>query len=229
MTAPSLSIVIPALNEREGLGALLGDLARLALPAETIVVDGGSSDDTRALAEGRGATVLASGRGRGVQMRRGARAARAPLLLFLHADVRLEAAARAAVERLVCSGSRGAWAFRLRIAGRRAGYRVVEWGANLRSRLLSLPYGDQGLLVSRSLYDVAGGFADVPLMEDVMLARALRRLGGITLLPETITVSDRRWADDGVIGRSLGNAMLLARFLAGASPAALAARYDARR
>lgn len=226
MTEPRLSVIIPALDESVALDALLGDVALLRVPHEVIVVDGGSADDTVSLATRRGATVVHATRGRGTQLRTGADAATAPLLCFLHADVRLPATAREILDALALRDGVDAWAFRLKIDGRRWGYRLVEWSANVRSSLLALPYGDQGLVIGRGLYDGVGGFADVPLMEDVLIARALQIVGGIGLLSATIVVSPRRWERDGVLRRSVRNLWLLARFLAGAPPAVLARAYQ---
>ena len=226
VSAPRLSVIVPALDEAAALGALLDDVARLRVPHEVIVVDGGSRDDTLALAERRGATVLRTTRGRGTQLRAGAEVARGAVLCFLHADVRLPVAARETLEKLAARDGVDAWAFRLKIDGPRWGYRLVEWSANVRSSLLALPYGDQGLVIGRELYDGVGGFADVPLMEDVLIARALQIVGGIALLPTAIVVSPRRWERDGLVRRSIRNLWLLVRFLAGASPAALAGAYE---
>lgn len=227
VTAPRLSVIVPALDESASLGALLGDLALVRIPHEVIVVDGGSADDTIAVAERCGASVVHAKRGRGSQLRAGAGVSRGALLCFLHADTRLPAEARDALEAFAMrqSGSVAAWSFRLRIDGRRWGYRLVEWSVNARSLLFSLPYGDQGLLIGRELYDRVGGFADVPLMEDVLIARALRSVGGIRLLRAAIVVSPRRWEREGIARRSVRNLWLLARFLAGASPAVLARTY----
>ena len=222
---PRLSVIIPALDERAALDALLGDVALLRVPHEVIVVDGGSRDDTVSLATRRGATVIRAARGRGTQLRAGADAATAPLLCFLHADVRLPAPAREILDALALREGVDAWAFRLKIDGRRWGYRLVEWSANVRSSLLALPYGDQGLVIGRGLYDGVGGFADVPLMEDVLIARSLQIVGGIGLLGAAIVVSPRRWERDGVLRRSVRNLWLLARFLSGAPPAILARAY----
>lgn len=222
---PPLSVVIPALDEGAALGYLLEDLALLRVAHEVIVVDGGSGDDTCAVAEAAGASVVHAARGRGTQLRAGAAAAGGDVLCFLHADVRLPSEAREALDTLAAVENVDAWAFRLRIDGRRSSYRLVEWSANMRSALLALPYGDQGLVIGRGLYDAVGGFADVPLMEDVLMARALQIVGGIALLPQSILVSPRRWERDGVVRRSVRNVWLLARFLAGAAPAALAGAY----
>ncbi len=225
ISIPRLSVVVPALDERAALGALLEDLAALRVAHEIIVVDGGSRDDTCAVAEAAGATVLHAARGRGTQLRAGAEAAAGDVLCFLHADVRLPAEACRALESLAVVENLDAWAFRLRIDGRRWSYRLVEWSANVRSSLLALPYGDQGLVIGRGLYDGVGGYADVPLMEDVLIARALQIVGGIALRPESILVSPRRWERDGVVRRSVRNLWLLARFLTGATPAELAGAY----
>lgn len=225
LTAPLLSVIVPALGESATLGALLDDLALLRVPHEVIVVDGGSGDDTVAIAERRGAMVVHSRRGRGTQLRAGAEVALGPVLCFLHADVRLPAAARETLDALAERIGVDAWAFRLQIDGRRWAYRLVEWSANARSSLLALPYGDQGLVIGRGLYDGVGGFADVPLMEDVLIARALRIVGGVGLLRAAIVVSPRRWERDGVLRRSIRNLWLLVRFFAGAPPTTLARAY----
>lgn len=226
VTAPQLSIVIPALNEQHSLALLLDDIATLRTTIEMIVVDGGSTDDTCHVARLGGARVVESERGRGLQLRVGAQHATAPMLCFLHADVRIPLEARRTLDTIAHAGERGAWAFRLRIDGARRAYRVIEWSANARSSLFALPYGDQGLVIARARYDEAGGYPDVPIMEDVALARSLRRTGGITLLEASLLVSARRWERDGVIRRSIRNAWLLTRYLTGTTPSALARRYE---
>jgi hypothetical protein len=138
--------------------------------------------------------------------------------------VRLDAGARRALEHLLTRPLTAAWAFRLRIAAQGRRYRLVEAGANLRSRA-GLPYGDQGLVVARRQYDAVGGHPATPLFEDVALVRALGGVTRIRILPAAVTVSARRWRRDGVLRRSLGNASLLVRYLAGAAPDRLAAAY----
>lgn len=228
MTDPLLSVVIPTLNEAGWIGGLLEDLRGLRVAHEVIVADGGSSDATLAMARGAGATVVAAPRGRGRQLRAGVSASRAAMLCVLHADVRLPADTLRAIEQLAVAGAPGAHAFRLRIGAGGLPYRLVELGANLRSRLLGLPYGDQGLLVDRVRYDAAGGYADVPLMEDVLLVRALGPIGGVRLRRESVVASARRWERDGVLRRSVANLAILARFMAGATPEELAPRYTPR-
>jgi rSAM/selenodomain-associated transferase 2 len=230
MSKPHLSIVVPTLDEAATLPALLGDVARLACAHEVVVADGGSTDATRALAAAAGARVIEAPRGRGRQLRAGAAAASAPWLAFLHADVRLSAAAVAALDAVVAPRAPDAvYAFRLHIDAPGAAFRVVEAGANLRSRLLQLPYGDQGLVLPRARYEAAGGHPPIPLMEDVVLVRALARRARIRLLDASVTVSARRWLRDGVWRRSARNLVTLARWYGGADPSALAVAYERSR
>lgn len=223
-----LSVIVPTLNEALALPALLGDLRRLAMPHEIVVADGGSTDATREAALAWGARVVTTARGRGAQLAAGAAAAGGGLLCFLHADARLDARALQALEQLAREGAAGAYAFRLRIDGAARALRVVEWGANARSRWLGMPYGDQGLIVARASYDAAGGYPPWPLMEDVALVRALGRVTRVRLLDADVRASARRWERDGVLRRTLGNWWLLVRYLAGASPERLARAYRSR-
>jgi rSAM/selenodomain-associated transferase 2 len=222
---PAISFIVPALNEAAALPALLGDLRRIRAANEVIVADGGSTDATRQVAATEGAVVVTSPPGRGCQLRRGAATARADILCFLHADVRLDAAAAAAIDRAHTTLDDSAVVLSLRIAGSGIAYRVIERAANLRSRVAALPYGDQGLLLSRDTYTRAGGFPDVPLMEDVALMLSLRRHVRIRVLAESVTVSARRWERDGVARRTLHNWSLLLRYLLGGAPESLAAMY----
>lgn len=221
-----ISVVVPTLDESASLPGLLTDLRSLRLGYEAIVVDGGSVDATCNVARGMGARVILAPRGRGLQLRAGADAAAAPLLWFLHADVRLDPAALREIERVAGNEIPGAFALRLRIDSSGLAYRVIEWGANVRSRWARLPYGDQGLLVSRRDYEGAGGYPEIPFMEDVALIRALRRVTSVRLLPAVIRVSARRWEREGILRRTLGNWRLLGAYLLGGSPERLARRYS---
>ena len=225
MTRPVISFIIPALDEAATLSALLRDLAQIRVAYEVIVVDGGSVDATPSIAVSGGATVVVTSRGRGRQLRAGAAAARASVFCFLHADVRLDARARAALERALSDVHGNTFAFSLRIAAVGWLYRIVERGTALRSHVAGLPYGDQGLVVSRAAYMKAGGFPDIPLMEDVALVRALRPHTRLRVLPECIQVSSRRWEQDGVIRRTMRNWLLLARYSLGSGPELLADAY----
>ncbi len=223
--APLLSVVIPTLDEAATLGALLSDLTAVTVAYEVIVADGESRDETLTIAAAAGARTVVARTGRGSQLRKGAEVARAPLLCFLHADVRLGVDATARLSLLALERPNHACAFRLRIDAAGLRFRLVEAGANRRTRLSGLPYGDQGLVVRREWYDEAGGYPDLPLMEDVALARALRPVTRLRLLDEAVSVSPRRWHREGVVRRTLRNWSLLGRYLAGASPERLVEEY----
>lgn len=225
MTKPLLTVVIPTLDEERWLAGLLEDLRALDVPHEVIVVDGGSEDATTRVAARLGARVIASRRGRGTQLATGARAACAELMCFLHADVRLHDRTRRDLALLARSRPAGAFAFRLRIDRHGWRYRFIEFGAHLRARLFQLPYGDQGLVVSRADYEAAGGYLDIPLMEDVALVDALRRITSVRLLRSTLPVSARRWERDGPLTRMLQNWRIMIAYRLGASPHQIAARY----
>jgi len=223
--SPRLAIIIPALNEAATLPQLLGDLASLSIEHEILVADGGSTDSTLKVSAEAGARVITGARGRGAQMAAAARTTRAEVLCFLHADVRLGAASCEALQDVASQPLDAAWAFRLRIDAAGWGYRLIELGANLRSGVLRLPYGDQGLIVSREAYEDAGGFLSLPLMEDVTFVRALRRRVPVRLLPVSVRVSPRRWEREGLVARTLTNWTLLGAWMIGASPQRLANWY----
>jgi rSAM/selenodomain-associated transferase 2 len=224
--APAISIVVPTLNEERSIATLLSDLRALEVGHEVIVVDGGSSDETMKVAARLGARVLRTRRGRGAQLAAGARVAAAPLLCFLHADVRLHESARRELARVVSLPPNGAFAFRFGIDAPGWRYRFIEFGARLRMRLFALPYGDQGLVVSRADYEAAGGYHDLPLMEDVALVDALRRISAIRALGAELPVSARRWDREGPLTRMLRNWRIMLAYRLGASPHRLAARYQ---
>lgn len=195
MANPRLTVVVPTLDEEARLGHLLDDL--VARVDEVVVADGGSRDATVAVARARGARVVVSPRGRGVQLHAGACAASGEVLWFVHADARLPAG----VERRVIDTLRRdgvvAGAFRTRTLldrGDRRWFTPVLPLADLRPRYTRLPYGDQALFCWAWAYRVCGGYPPQPLLEDVELARRLRRVGAIVTLPDAVAVSARRWA-----------------------------------
>lgn len=216
-----LTIVVPALNVGETLGQCL---AALDGADEIIVVDGGSTDDSADIADRAGARTIAAPRGRGTQLRAGGEAARGEWLLFLHADTRLGAGWREAIAAHVASAPERAGYFDLRLDDGAWQARVIERGVSLRVRLLGLPYGDQGLLISRRHYDQVGGFRPLALMEDVDLAR---RIGGRRLrrLDATALTSADRWRRDGWLRRSGRNFACLALYGLGVAPARIARFY----
>ena len=185
---------------------------------ELILVDGCSGDETVAIARAAGARVVVAPRGRGSQLRAGGEAAFGDWLLFLHADTRLGLGWRSAVARHLRQHPARPACFRFRLddAGWQA--RLIERGVAARR----FPYGDQGLLVSRALYEEVGGYRPLALMEDVDL---VRRIGRLRLLAETASTSSERWRRDGWLRRSARNLGLLLLYRLGASPERLAKLY----
>lgn len=227
MPAP-LSLVVPTLDAEHDLprliqGAMEG--VEAGLVRELVIADGGSQDATRQIAEAAGAVWVDGPKGRGGQLRRGCAVARGAWLLALHADTGLPEGWAEAVARALGDPER-AWAFRLAFRAEGIAPRWVAGWANARSRVFGLPYGDQGLLIARGLYDRVGGYPDQPLMEDVALARALQsRLG---LLPATVTTGAERYLAEGWARRGARNLWTLGRYLTGVPPERLVAGYEAR-
>ncbi|MEO7854193.1 MAG: TIGR04283 family arsenosugar biosynthesis glycosyltransferase [Rubrivivax sp.] len=231
MNHATLCIVMPVLNEAAALPLQLAALQPLRRRGvRLIVVDGGSSDDSAALARQGADEVLHSRRGRAAQMNAGAAASDAEVLLFLHADSRLPAAADAAVLRALRgddAGQHGAqWGrFDVRIDSPRHMLAVVSAAMNLRSRWSGIATGDQALFVRRELFARAGGFAEIALMEDVELCTRLKRHGPPACLRDKVLTSARRWEQHGV-WRTIGLMWRLrAAYFFGADPTRLAQRY----
>lgn len=223
-----LSIIVPTLNEQTQLPATLARL-RLTSGDELIVVDGGSVDNTVAIARQFTSCVLSSPPGRARQMNLGAAHAGGDILLFLHADTLLPSggleAVRAAMQRPDMVGG----AFRLAFVPATPALRVIAWGANMRTRLAKLPYGDQALFVRRQLFEELGGYANVPFLEDVKLVQALRKKGLLAIVPQTVQTSGRRWQRDGILYTTIRNNMLMTLYFCGVSPNTLQRWYTARR
>jgi rSAM/selenodomain-associated transferase 2 len=222
----SISAVIPTYNATETLPETLATLRGSALIDEVIVADGGSSDKTIDCAISAGARVIAAPRGRGNQLAAGAAAASGNWLFFLHADCCLEPSWQKAVGAFVtvpeAASRAGYFDFALddpAPAARRLEH-VVAW----RCRFLALPYGDQGLLIARRLYDAVGGFAPLPLMEDVDLVRRLGR-HRLARIGTCCIASARRYRHDGYLRRPLRNLLCLSLYFAGMPPARIVRLY----
>lgn len=220
---PPLSVVIPALNAADGLPATL---AALDSVDEIIVVDGGSRDGTGALARTLGARVIEAAPGRGGQLAAGASAATADWLLFLHADTVLASGWRQAVERHLSrpDGAERAACFRFALDDDSPQARRLERWVAWRVATLALPYGDQGLLIHRTLYDRVGGYRPLPLMEDVDLVRRLGRRR-LTVLDASAVTSARRWRQGGWLARSARNLLCLTLFYLGVPAERIARLY----
>lgn len=221
---------MPTLNAAPHLARSLSPLVPAVadgLVRELVVSDGGSTDDTLAIAEEVGARLVTGARGRGAQLIAGAAAARAPWLLFLHADTALEGLWIDAVSRFIARPENvlRAAAFHFAFDDASVGARLVTFWVGVRNRVFALPYGDQGLLMSRALYDALGGYRALPLMEDVDMVRRIGR-ARLHLLDSRAVTSAEKYRRDGFAKRSSRNLLLLARYYMGADPAALAAQYD---
>ena len=192
--------------------------------AEIIVVDGGSGDETCMIAAAHGARLISAPRGRGVQLRAGGEAAQGDWLLFLHADTLLGEGWCDAAERHVAHFPSSAACFRFRLDSPAWQARLVERGVGLRASFLGLPYGDQGLLIPRTLYEAIGGYAPLPLMEDVDLVRRLGR-SRLRILDADAVTSTERWERDGWLRRSARNLICLGLYGAGVSPERIARLY----
>lgn len=227
MVAPTLSIIIPVLNEAANVGSALQRLLPLrARGHEVIVVDGGSRDGTAALALPFADRVLTAPRGRARQMNAGAAHARGEVLLFLHADTRLPDHA----DRLVVDGlrerSRDWGRFDVAIVGTHPLLRVIAWSMNLRSRLTSICTGDQSLFVMRDLFERVGCYPDIDLMEDIALCKALRRQSRPLILHARVATSGRRWERHGVWRTLALMWWLRLRYFFGAAPSRLQQIYE---
>lgn len=220
-----VSVIVPVINEQKQLATTLSHVP-LAPGDELIVVDGGSTDQTLDIARQFTAKVLASPPGRARQMNLGAVHATGDILLFLHADTILPPEGLDAVRHAMQPPQIVGGAFRLVIEPATRGLRLIAWGANLRSRFGQLPYGDQALFVRRSLFEMLGGYADEPFLEDVKLVRAMRRHGRLTLVPKPVQTSGRRWLSEGVVYTSVRNNVIIALFFCGVAPATLKRRYS---
>lgn len=225
MKPTEISVVIPTINEVRSIAACI-ESARVAGATQIIVADGGSSDGTLEAARQAGATdVVLSSPGRGVQLNRGAAVARGQTILFLHADNRLGSECL----NQICQSENVIWgAFWQRIDSPRALYRIIERGNAMRVTWLGKPFGDQAVFVRRALFEQQGGFAAIPLMEDVELAKRLRRIAGPKLLHGPVTISARRWEESGVLRQTVRNWTIQAAFRLGIPAERLVSYYRSK-
>lgn len=224
MEKPRISVIIPCLDEEGVIAATLSSCPPDS-QIEVIVADGGSNDSSIEIARASGARVIQAAAGRASQMNAGAEASTGDILLFLHADTRLPANFKSAVGKCLSAPGTVAGAFRLRIEGRGLIFRLIEAMANMRSKILGIPYGDQALFMGRQTFFGQGGFPGLPIMEDLEMMRRLRHRGAIRICPEAILTSGRRWHTLGPIRTTLLNQFLVAAYLLGVSPERLSAIY----
>ncbi len=222
--AKRLSIIIPTLNEAERIKETIPRL-RLSEEVEIVVVDGGSRDNTVKLARALGARVLVTDASKAVQMNAGVAASVGEVLLFLHADTHLPDNFDIKVLQAVGQDGFCVGAFSLRIGSNARGLRVIECVANWRSRFLQMPYGDQALFVCRDLFNEIGGFPDIPIMEDFELIRRLRRKGKVTILPDSVITSPRRYLNFGILKTWCLNQIIIAAYYLGVPTERLACWY----
>jgi len=227
LTSPEtsrISIIIPTLNEENNLDNLLSSLQAYQ-SVEIIVADGGSTDQTVDIARNHTVQVVTSPASRGLQQNKGAKTASGNILVFLHCDTMLPDNFPDLVGTVLNQTGTAAGAFRLKINADDSSYRYIEWGVNVRTRFLGLPYGDQVLFVKKNIFEQAGGFPNLPILEDLVLVRRLKRLGRIRISTASVITSARRWKRLGVLRTTLINQVILAGYLFGIKPETLARLY----
>ena len=225
----TMSIIVPTLNEANGIVALLESLATVrAGGAEILVVDGGSRDGTPDLSRAFAERVFTAPRGRAAQMNAGAAAARGDLLVFLHADTRAPAETLIRLPALLRESGRSWGRFDVRIDGRHPLLPLVALSMNQRSRLTGIATGDQTLFVHRAAFERVGGYPEIALMEDIALSKRLKREGPPLCLSDRVITSGRRWESRGVVRTILHMWALRLAYAFGAPPETLARRYGYR-
>ncbi|MYF98658.1 glycosyltransferase [Candidatus Poribacteria bacterium] len=218
-----ISVIIPILNEAKILEETLTCLQPQLENHELIIVDGGSTDESVSIAEKYGKVVF-SERGRAKQMNAGAAEATGDILVFLHADVQLESGAFKAVESTLSSGYVGG-GFLQKIDGKSLLYRVIEISANMRGKFLKVFYGDSGIYVRRDDFRHIDGFPDVPIMEEMVFSKALRKLGKTKMIKPRIHISARRWKKNGIVRTTTKNWFITLLYFMGFSLERIAELY----
>ena len=219
-----ISVIIPTYNEAENIQRTIDRLNSCkSSDIEIIVVDGGSEDETMTIAVQCGAKVLVANPGRAAQMNAGAAIAQGSILLFLHADTSVPKGFDRWIQESLDDAIAGA--FDLKIAGENWPLRGVEWGVAIRSRICQLPYGDQGIFLKADTFHRLGGFPELPIMEDFVFMRTLRKQGRIAIVPAAVLTSARRWQTQGIWQTTLMNQVMIVGFYLGVKPDRLRAWY----
>lgn len=220
-----ISVIIPALNEAQGILSCLESVKTQQGDFELIVVDGGSMDGTVEMA-GSHATVIRCQQGRALQMNSGARRAKGDVFLFLHADSCLPSRAFPLLEDALTDARVVGGTFMLRFNSPSMLLRAIAFFSRFKFRYFH--YGDQGIFVRRGVFDRLNGFSEIPIMEDVDFLRKLRSIGRVALLSESMTTSARRFLEHGIVRQQLKNILLVVFYLLGARPETLKKWYGAR-
>ncbi|MFA5866721.1 MAG: TIGR04283 family arsenosugar biosynthesis glycosyltransferase [Actinomycetota bacterium] len=222
-----ISIIIPVLNEQQTLSRLLPELAKRNAAHEVIIVDGGSTDGSAELAGQYGITIKAK-QGRAAQMNAGAEIAQGDILLFLHADTTLPVGALPAIEQALTENSVIGGRFRVNLDDRRMRFRVIGAMINIRDGITKGFTGDQAIFVRQKTFNELGGYAAVPLTEDLDLARRLRRHGRVVRIPLAVETSARRWKENGTLRTVLLMWKIRLYYLLGVPPSRLADMYSGK-
>jgi rSAM/selenodomain-associated transferase 2 len=222
----TLSIIIPVLNEAEGIVSFIDHTKQsCSAKIELIVVDGGSVDNTVTLVTPLVDKVIASEAGRAKQMNAGATAASGNILLFLHADSLLSPDADQTIIDSLIASKRTWGRFDVRLSGQRQIFRVIETMMNIRSRISGIATGDQGLFMYRETFNAVGGYQNIALMEDITLSKSLKRMSRPCCLDQQITTSSRRWEQRGIMPTIVLMWRLRLAYALGANPNNLAKSY----
>ena len=219
-----ISIIIPTLNEQAGIDSFLAELQPLRCHCELILVDGGSVDNTVALAENQVDHIILSEQGRAMQMNAGAKIATAPIVLFLHADTYLPTDVIKQIQQAMSTNHQ--WGrFNIRLAGRHIMLPIISWFMNKRSCWTGIATGDQGIFIDKNLLDKVGGFPAISLMEDIALSKKLKQISKPYCSHSKVISSGRRWLKFGVFKTIALMWWLRLSFFLGTCPNTLAQQY----
>lgn len=220
-----VAVVIPVLDDYEALEALIDNLrTQIDGPEEIVVVDAGGNAELEQSCPGRSIIYRTCRPGRGFQLNSGAEFSTGDVLLFLHADTSPPASAFPAIRQAISAGTAGGF-FRFRFAGKSAWYKSLLERCIAFRASVGIPYGDQGIFMTRAAFNSAGRYQDIPLFEEVRLVRNVRRIGRFVALKAPIEVSARRWERDGWLRRTVENRCLALAYILGVSPSILARNY----
>lgn len=220
----SISIIIPTLNEQSNIDSLLNYLLQMDNHLQLIVADAGSKDNTVAAAE-KVCQVIQTPPGRGIQMNRGAEAAKGDIFWFLHADCRPHLDSIQAMKQVLVDASVVGGGFEYNLDQPGWQFRLVEFLSNRKNRLLKWLFGDMGIFVRREIFERMGGYQEIPLMEDMDFSKRLKQYGKIAILPQRMNTSARRWIEEGYVLNSIRSWALQSAWALGASPDTLAKFY----